>query len=124
MSTHAFKHAPRQRLTDQERAKLFLDRGGRCHVCGRKLRSGDTWQLDHVIALEVGGTDTLDNLAPCCSWCHKGKTAEDHGKAAKVRAVAVACILPLGQRQKKSRPMPGSKRSGFKKKMNGEVVRR
>ena len=122
--THAFRHATRNRLTDHQRAQIFLDREGKCHVCERKLRSGDRWQLDHIIALEVGGTDAPDNLAPCCDWCHKGKTAEDHKKAAKGRAISVAHIIPPSQRQKKGRPIPGSKRSGFKKKMNGEVVRR
>jgi 5-methylcytosine-specific restriction protein A len=121
---HPWRHEPRKRLTDHQRAAIFLDRGGKCHRCERKLRSGDCWQLDHILALENGGKDEPSNLAPCCSWCHKGKTAEDHGKAAKGRAVATSCIIPRSQRQKKGRPMPGSRASGWKQKLSGEWVRR
>jgi 5-methylcytosine-specific restriction protein A len=122
--THAFRHEPRRKLTDHQRAAIFLDRGGKCHACGRKLRSGDVWQLDHVLALELGGKDEPANLAPCCDWCHKGKTAEDHSKAAKGRAVATSIIIPRSQRQRKGRPMPGSKASGWRKRMDGTIERR
>jgi 5-methylcytosine-specific restriction protein A len=123
-SLHPWRHEPRKRLTDHQRAAIFLNFGGICHRCERKLRSGDSWQLDHIIALENGGKDEPDNLAPCCDWCHKGKTAEDHGKAAKGRAVAVSTIIPRSQRQKKGRPMMGSKASGWRKRMDGTVERR
>jgi 5-methylcytosine-specific restriction endonuclease McrA len=122
--TNAFRHAPRERLTDQERAKLFLDRKGKCHRCTRKIMHGEKWSDEHVIALENGGTNAWENRDISCSWCKPLKDGEDHKKAAKTRAVAVANIIPPSQRQKKGRPIPGSKRSGFKKKMNGEVVRR
>jgi len=124
MTTHAFRHEPRQRLTDQERTKLFLDRGGRCHRCTRKLGPSDTWTDEHVIALENGGKNEWDNRDISCSWCKPIKDAEDHKKAAKGRAVAVACIIPPSQRQKRGPPIPGSKRSGWKRKMSGELVRR
>jgi hypothetical protein len=52
------------------------------------------------------------------------KNAEDASKAAKGRAVAVAEIIPTDQRQSKWQPMPGSRRSKFKKHMDGRVSRR
>lgn len=119
--THAFRHVRRRKRTDHELARIFLDRGGRCHVCGRKLRSGDHYQIDHIIALEIGGTDADENLAPCCDWCHRQKTAKDHAKAAKGRAIAVAHVIPPSQRQSKWPPIPGSKRSRFKKRFDGTV---
>lgn len=122
--THAFRHEPRQRLSDQQRAKLFLDRGGKCHACGRKLRSGDDWIAEHVTALQVGGGNEWANLAVTCAWCLPKKNATDAAKAAKGRAVAVASIIPTSQRQKKGRPIDGSKRSRWKKKMDGTVERR
>lgn len=125
MSTHAFRHEPRKSLTDQQRTKLFLERGGRCEgPCERKLGPADVWHADHIIALENGGTNDPENFQVLCAWCHKPKTATDDAKAAKTRAVAVSLIIPTSQRQKKGPPIPGSKRSPWKKKMSGEVVRR
>jgi 5-methylcytosine-specific restriction protein A len=121
---NAFTTNPRRTLTDQQKAKLFLQRGGKCHRCKRKLAPGDTWTVEHVIALENGGSNDWDNIDITCAWCLPAKNAEDHGKAAKARAVAVAHVVPRGERQKKGRPLPGTKRSGWKHKMNGEWVRR
>lgn len=118
--THAFRHERRKRLTAQQRAKLFLDQGGRCYICGLAVR-GD-WEAEHPIALENGGAADQP-LMVVCEPCHKPKTARDHGMAAKARAVAVAATVPRRYRRK-TRPMPGSKDSGWKKPMNGPPVRR
>jgi len=31
-------------------------------------------QVDHIIELAIGGTNTLDNLQPLCRPCHTAKT--------------------------------------------------
>lgn len=121
--THRWKHEPRIDLTDKQKAKLFLDRGGRCHRCTRKLRPADKWSVEHLIALENGGTNDWDNLDLCCSWCKPKKDAEDHALAAKGRDIAVAHLLPREERRGKGRPMPGSRRSGLRKHMDGRVER-
>ena len=123
-ATHAFRHEPRQSLTDRQRAQLFLERGSRCHRCGRKIMGGEKWYDEHVHSLGTGGTNAWANRDITCVNCFPEKNAEDAKKVAKGKDVAVACIIPPSQRQKKGRPIPGSKRSGLKKKMNGEVVRR
>jgi 5-methylcytosine-specific restriction protein A len=123
--THAFQNEPRRSLSDQQRAKLFLDRGGKCEgPCGRRLSSKDVWHVDHRIALENGGTNDPPNLQILCAWCHKPKTASDAKLAAKGRAQAVAHVIPTSQRRKKGPPIPGSKRSKFKRKMDGTIERR
>lgn len=122
--THAFKHEKRQYLTDHERADLFLEKGGRCHMCSRKLRSGDFWTAEHWNALSTGGSNKWTNWDITCDWCRPIKDANDAAKAAKIRAVAVANVIPTSQRQKKGRPIPGSKRSGWKHLMSGQWVRR
>ena len=124
MTPSPFHHHPRKPLTDQQKVKLFLERGGRCHRCRRKLGSSDTWSDEHLIALENGGTNDWENRDISCTWCKPIKDAEDHKKAAKGRAVAVACIIPPSQRQKKWPPIPGSKRSPFKHRMDGRWERR
>lgn len=120
---NAFTTNERKSLTPQQKAKLFLERDGRCHRCTRKLRSGDHWTDEHIIALQNGGTNDWENRGICCSNCFKPKNAEDAKKAAKGRRVAVQTFVPRRERQSK-KPMPFGKNSRFKKKMNGQIIER
>ena len=110
----AFETNPRKTLTPQRKAKLFLERGGCCHACKRKLHPGDVWIVEHMLALENSGTNDWENLGITCSWCKPSKDREDHGKAAKTRSVATKHVVPRSER----------KRPGFRgwRKFNGEVV--
>ena len=105
---HAFKHEKRAYLTDQARAKLFLDAGGKCAICTRKIRIGEVWEADHVIALEVGGDNSRWQVL--CPFCHKAKSAADHKQAAKGRATTTSLIVPNKHRKKsKLQRPPGTK---------------
>ena len=115
-----FTHNKRKSMTPQRKAKVFAAHDGICHICGMKVR-GD-WDADHIIALENGGSDDDDNLAPACKSCHSDKTPGDHADAARARRRYTKHVA--GVRGPKGRPMPGTKASGWKKKINGEVVRR
>jgi len=55
------------RKTSQELLVEFL--GGQCKVCG----STDNLEKHHIIPLEKGGPDTVQNLMVLCRECH-GKT--------------------------------------------------
>lgn len=102
------------------RARIFERHEGRDHTTGRKIRAGEAWQLDHVIALCNGGLNIESNLAPILSGKpHKEKTAADvaeKSKVARMRAKHLGIRTP-------SR-MQGSRNSPLKKKLNGKVVRR
>ena len=103
MTTHAFRHEPRSTLSDQQRAKLFLERGGRCHRCTRKIMHGEKWFDEHVHSLGTGGGNDWRNRDLTCINCFPLKNAEDAGKQAKVRELAVSHIIPPSQRQKKGK---------------------
>ena len=81
----AFVHEKRRPRSPQERARIFSECGGKCAICTRRLGPADRWDLDHAIALEAGGSDDDDNLRPVCTWCHTGKTSEDHATGGKIR---------------------------------------
>jgi len=99
----AFLHAKRRSRTPRERAIIFAERGGVCHRCTRKLGPVDSWDIDHVMALECGGTDDDDNLAPICEWCHDtDKTPADHAQGAKIRSMATRHTVPSAHRRSKS----------------------
>ena len=106
-NTNAFRHAPRERLTDQQRARLFVERGKRCHRCKRSLRSGEKWIAEHLVALSVGGDNSPGNWEVTCEWCLPDKNREDAAKAAKGRAVVVSCYVPRSQRGKRPWKPPG-----------------
>ena len=103
---NAFVTTPRRSLTDQQRAKLFLERGGKCEICGRKIRSGDRWDFDHTLALQNGGTNDRDNLKIACGICHGAKTKTDRAKASKTRSVATRGIVPEAHRKKSKLSKP------------------
>ena len=93
-------HDPRIRLTDQQIAKLFLERHGCCRECGRKLGPSDSWIVEHVIALENGGTNDWDNLGLTCSWCKPIKDARDHAQAGKQRRTSAKHLVSKSMRPK------------------------
>jgi 5-methylcytosine-specific restriction protein A len=103
------------------KVRVFERHGGRCHISGRVIRAGEAWDCDHIIALCNGGEHREANLAPALSAPHKAKTAEDVAEKATVYRKRVK---HLGIEARKGRPMPGSRASGLRKRMDGTVERR
>lgn len=100
--SNPFQHEPRRRLTAQERAEIFAACNGHCAECRRKLGPADRWDADHTIALENGGTNDLTNFRVLCEWCHKPKTADDHGTAAHARWTYTRHTVPREFRRSRS----------------------
>lgn len=123
MSTTAFTHEPRRTLSPRERAEKFAACGGRCALCERKLGPSDRWDIDHELALSGGGTNEAANLRVVCAWCHDKKSRADTTTAAKGKRRAIKHTVPREHRRP-SRPMPGSRASGWKKPVNGPAERR
>lgn len=103
------------------RARIFQAHGGVCHIAKRKIESGEPWDLDHVVALINGGENRETNLAPALRDKHREKTKADVALKSKVYHKAAKHI---GISFRKGPPMPGSRASGFRKKINGQVERR
>lgn len=100
--TNPFHHEPRKYFTPHQRAEVFALRMGRCHRCKRRLTARDKWTLEHVIALENGGTNDLENLDVTCAWCEPEKTAEDHEKAGHSRRAYTRHFVPSEFRRSRS----------------------
>ncbi len=110
----------RKLLTPQQRARLFVERGGQCHRCKRKLRPGDKWSDEHLEPLWDGGTNDWDNRHISCEWCKPIKDGEETKVRAKRRRTRTKHVLP-SEDQGSKRPMPGSRRSKYKRRMDGTV---
>ena len=93
---------------------------GQCQECTRKI-IGKDWVCDHATALINGGENRERNLRVICGWCdRKVKTPADVAEKSKVARVK-------GKRlgtQRRGAPIPGSKRSGWRKRLDGTVERR
>jgi hypothetical protein len=93
----------RQRIYDRDKCV--------CHLCKLPIKSGETWQADHVVALINGGAHRESNIAPAHSICHVVKSAKDmavKAKTAKVRAKYSGAMLPAA-RPIQSRGFPARK---------------
>lgn len=104
------------------RLRVFLRYEGRCQCgCNRMIRPGEAWECEDTIALINGGERRESNLKPWLKGHQKEKTALDVAAKSMVYRKAAA---HLGIKLRKSRPMPGSRASRFKRKLTGEVVLR
>jgi 5-methylcytosine-specific restriction endonuclease McrA len=113
----------RKRITTRDRLRLFEEKRGICHHCGGKVQAGQAWDLSHVIPLEAGGEDEWHNYDVIHrDPCHRQRTAKiDAPVIAKVRRIRAN---HLGAKTPTRNPLPGSRASGFKRKMDGTVVPR
>ena len=110
---------PDTAIPPRVRLRIFQKFDGNCAECTRALFPGH-WACDHIIPLIAGGRHAESNLQPLCnSPCHAAKTKAD---VAEKSAVARVRAKHLGIR-KPSRFF-GSRDSGWKKKIDGTVVRR
>ena len=105
------------------RLRVFNRYKGHCHWSGKKINAalGDKWELDHIKPLHLDGENRESNLAPILVEQHKKKTSneiKEKAKADRIRA------KHLGTKKKKGKPIPGSKRSKWKKKLDGTIERR
>ena len=110
----------RGHLSQKQKAELHLKQNGKCACCGEKLQS-KMFEYDHIQDLQFSGDNELDNWQILCTCppyrCHQKKTAR-----AKT-ASAHADHLKLGKPDKTrpSRPLPGTRASGIRKRLNGNV---
>lgn len=102
--------------------KRCCDKDGkpRCENCEIVLRAGNII-FEHVRPAGLQGDAALSNCLVHCKNCADRKTfTEDLPRMAKAdRVLKVTFGL-----KRKSRPFPGSKASGIRKRMNGQVERR
>lgn len=92
-----------------------------CETCGVELKASGTI-YEHIQADGLGGEPTLENCKVHCKTCAYKKTVE-HDNPIMQKADRVL-KKAYGIKTRKGRPMPGSKASGIRKRMDGTVVRR
>ena len=113
----------RNEFTKAIKAAAFLRANGHCQSCGDKLRPGG-WECDHGVACGLnlsGGNRDIGNAVVLCLPCHSVKTRDDIKRIAKAKRIE---RKRLGLNKRRGRPMPGTKASGWRHRMNGKWERR
>lgn len=92
---------------------------GSCEECGRRLFTGD-WHYDHDIPDALGGEPTIQNCRVLCRSCHVVKTT----KADIPRIAKANRNYRKAHNIRKQSRFPCARTSPWKKKVDGNIVRR
>lgn len=92
-----------------------------CPECGLPMREGEGKpEFDHLIPLEQHGRHAEGNIRAIHRRCHTAKTAREAGERSDHRQhVARGYSI----RKPKGRPMAGTRASGIRKRLSGQVER-
>lgn len=107
----------RRKISTRERVAIFQRWNGECHICGGRITVGEGWDVEHLIPLAQGGDDDGDNLRPAHRKCHAVKTKKDAADTARAKRREAKHIGA----KTTSRPLPGSRASGIRIRMNRRV---
>ncbi|AWN41750.1 HNH endonuclease [Methylobacterium durans] len=112
---------PRSCLSPRRRLQAWERTNGKCVVCGERIDGArERWIIEHIRALELGGADELDNMGPAHEACGREKTRDDHARTAQAKRQKLRHIGAAVSAQ----PLPGSRATPLKRKVNGTVVPR
>jgi len=114
----------RKVLTPAQRLAMFERHNGICCICGKKITARHKWIDEHLIPLGLGGTNDPSNRGPAHDFCADAKTHGKDGDLARIAKAKRVKMRHLGIRRRKGPPIPGSKDSPWKRKLDGTLVRR
>lgn len=63
----------RRYFTREEKEQILAKTNGVCASCGKPLKIGEDFTIEHVIPISKGGTNDMSNLLPLCEVCNKEK---------------------------------------------------
>jgi len=66
------KKATKRSVSETKKKYVAASQGWKCAKCKEQLKA--TFEVDHIIRLEYGGSNHIDNLTALCRGCHGDKT--------------------------------------------------
>lgn len=113
---------PETSIPPRVKARIVEKQNGKCACCNVKLgMAGEAVEFDHTVALINGGENRESNIQALRSRCHKVKTRKDVAEKSRVNRKR---DKHFGFKPESRNPLPGGRKSKFKKKITGEVVER
>ena len=85
----------------------------RCYLTRQPIEPGAEFEIEHVLAISLGGENRENNLAPVLIAPHREKTRADVKAKAKIALIKKKRFGLAGSKWK--RPLPGSRASGWKR---------
>jgi hypothetical protein len=67
----------RKALTKADKETVAASQGWKCNACDTLFRMDIKYEVDHVIPLHRGGSNSRYNLQALCTVCHKKKTEKE-----------------------------------------------
>jgi 5-methylcytosine-specific restriction enzyme A len=110
----------RRHWSTRARLRILLRHDGICQACGQRI-GVKGFELDHAVPLALGGADREENMRPLCRPCHRTKTKVDRGAISRAERLAAR---HLGAKAPSRTPVPGSRATPWKRKLDGTTVRR
>lgn len=96
-----------QKVPDRVRLRVLIAYDRKCYLSGRPIAIGAAWELEHKVALILGGEHRENNLAPALGEPHKRKTAVEVAIKSKIADVAKKAYGITAPAQKiRSAPFP------------------
>jgi 5-methylcytosine-specific restriction enzyme A len=108
----------RAEFSKRTRLDAFDRANGHCEECGNKLRIG---YVEYHHGSYDRSDNSLGNVVVLCRFCHRAITRERAPIIAKSNRIRERVA---GIKRIRGRPLPGTRRSGWKHKVNGTWERR
>lgn len=102
-------------MSPTRRLRIFETARGLCILCEQRIRAGDTWTVEHIRALALGGEDVDSNCGPAHEACRRLKDKTDLASIAKSKRMKAK---HYGIRKEPAF------RSKYRRKVSGETVLR
>ena len=72
----------RKPINQSSRQEVCDHQGRKCNMCKCNLQ--EYFHIDHIMALQFGGTNDIDNLQALCAECHHKKTVAETRNKQKI----------------------------------------
>lgn len=83
MVKNIFTKTQRESIPEKTKFEIIREQDIKCNLCLTIM--GGTYEIDHIIPLEQGGTNNKSNLQALCTQCHIFKTSVlDRGVIARI----------------------------------------
>ena len=94
-------------MNDNQLRKIWEKTKGHCHLCGdaiifekRGWKTGGLkgyWEVDHVIQLDKGGKNSVENCLPACTMCNRLRWSR---RGTKLRKLIFLGLIAQGEIKK------------------------